>query len=353
VNIHIIRIHFGALLVAHSKHHEKVQILSFNRVDYCTVPSVIVRINFQRHNHASRLWRRYLWYGGTLTLRMECDARNTGVAIHRNWEAQSAKRGRRSEKVFENPGRRPQKTVVSSVAVRVREVSHRFSLVYLRQHKRILGLAFTGRHSSSNSNLRKERQWSTGCLCLHAKARVFRDSLGGFCDCSFSRHVARNTAAHAIEGDVCWAKSTLLAFDQWLPNWFLRRLSRCNHKSGLDQITIEWTPCGENEFLTSTSLQKWTDICSPELTLLPHHITLLARLLQTQLSTVVIDHGPCHPLIIEPINSYLSIKSYGVYPTRRNQNHALIMVLNAFLVSVHHRSLSHSNRIAVPSREKC
>jgi hypothetical protein len=34
----------------------------------------------------------------------------------------------------------------------VKAVSHQFSFFYLRQHKRIPGLGFTGRHSSCNSN---------------------------------------------------------------------------------------------------------------------------------------------------------------------------------------------------------
>jgi hypothetical protein len=89
------------------------------------------------------------------------------------------------------------------------------------------------------------------------------------------------------------------------------------------------------------------DIYLPKLTLIPHQITLLARLLQTQLSAVFVDHGLYYLLIIEPINPYLLIKSYSVYPTRRNQNYTIIIVLYA-LVSVYHRSLSHSNRIAVP-----
>ena len=41
------------------------------------------------------------------------------------------------------------------MAIRVKGVSHRFSIFYLRQQKRMRGQGFTGRHNSSNSNLRK------------------------------------------------------------------------------------------------------------------------------------------------------------------------------------------------------
>jgi hypothetical protein len=68
-----------------------------------------------------------------VVLRLDCDARNMVLLTTGTGEARAVKRGRRSEKAFEIPGRRPQKTVVFSMAIRVKGISHRFSIFYLRE----------------------------------------------------------------------------------------------------------------------------------------------------------------------------------------------------------------------------
>jgi hypothetical protein len=119
-------------------------------------PSVVLRTNFHGHGHAKSSVTPLLVVPYLAEVcGLHCDAQNMVLLTTETGEARAAKRGSRSEKAFDNPGRRPQKTVVLSIAIRVKEVSHRFSIFYLREQTRILGLGFTGRHNSSNSNLPK------------------------------------------------------------------------------------------------------------------------------------------------------------------------------------------------------
>jgi hypothetical protein len=70
-----------------------------------------------------------------IILGLDSDARNMVLLTTEFGETQAARRRGRSEKAFEILGRRPQKTMVSSVAIRVKADSHRFSFSYLRQDK--------------------------------------------------------------------------------------------------------------------------------------------------------------------------------------------------------------------------
>jgi hypothetical protein len=122
--------------VVHSKDHEKVQILSFNRVDHLLWSFALIFMAM-----ATQIVRDAPTCGtlSCVVLRLDCRARNMVLLTTETGEAQAAKRGRRSEKVFEIPGHRPQKTVVLSMAIRVKEVSLQFSIFYLRQQTRMRG----------------------------------------------------------------------------------------------------------------------------------------------------------------------------------------------------------------------